>query len=90
MAAQPEQVILSLSALVKEGYKVSISWDTYSDCLQTFLIGQAESLPNHGYILTARANDLSKCLASLVYKHMNVFDGVWHDRVADGRPTDDY
>lgn len=79
-----------LVALVREGYKVSVSWDDYSNCVQCFLIAHAESLPNHPYILTARANDLSKALASLVYKHTNVFAGVWHDRIMEGRPQDDF
>jgi hypothetical protein len=85
-----DDVLKTLAQLAKEGYKVSISWDSYSDCVQAFLIGASSSCVNHGFILTSRANELSKALAALVFKHSVVFDGVWHDRVITDRPSDDF
>lgn len=87
---QPDDVFRTLAALAKEGYKISISWDDYSDCVQCFLIGAKPAVANHNFILTSRASSLFKALASLVYKHSVVFDGVWHDRALMDRPDDDF
>lgn len=85
-----EQVLTSILQLTKEGYKLSISWDNYSDCPQAILIGSAPTCSNHGYMISSRASSIEKALAALVYKHLTVFDGVWHDRVQPGHPDDDF
>jgi|SRR5215831_4567322 len=85
-----EQVLGGIASLAKEGYKVSISWDSRSDCVQAFLIGAAKACPNYGFILTARAAGAHKALASLFWKHSSVFDGVWHDRVDLSSHDDSY
>jgi|SRR5215467_1595750 len=91
-AANPsaDQVLGTIVQLVKEGYKVSMSWDNRSDCVQAFLIGSSKECPNHGFILTSRAASAHKALASLLWKHTSVFEGVWHDRVDLSNRDDDY
>jgi len=76
--------------LVKEGYKVSFSWDEYSGCMAVWLIGQSSSCPNHGFILSSRASTTLKALNGLFYRHLTVYNGLWRDRAGDGKPTDDY
>lgn len=78
-----------VAQLVKEGYKLTIGWDSYSDCLAVWLIGQ-KATANDGLILPSRANDLRKAIASVVYKHKAVFEGMWHTRVIESRPSDDF
>jgi hypothetical protein len=85
-----DDILSTATMLTKEGYKVSLGWDSYSDCVQAFLIGAGEATANHGYILTARSPSGKKALAALFFKHTIVFKGIWHDRVVSGHPDDDY
>jgi len=85
-----ESCLKEVTALAKEGYKLTIGWDDYSDTLAVWLIGHSPSCANHGFILPSRANDLVKAIASVIYKHKAVFDGKWHDRTVGSNPTDDF
>jgi hypothetical protein len=78
-----------VTLLVKEGYKLTIGWDNYSDALAVWLIGQKTTV-NEGLILPSRANDLRKAIASVIYKHKAVFSGVWHNRTLTGQASDDF
>lgn len=79
-----------VSQLTQEGYKLSFSWDSYSDCFAGYLSGVGKQCPNQGFILGARGNNPLKVVNALLYKHLTIFDGVWHDRVLGTKPDDDY
>jgi hypothetical protein len=84
-----ETLAKEITSLTKEGYKLTIGWDNYSDTLAVWLIGQKPTA-NEGLILPSRANDLRKAIASVIYKHKAVFSGVWHNRTLSGQPSDDF
>lgn len=88
LATDIREILPAITSLAKEGYKISVSWDDYSDCVAVFLIGQSETCVNHGFILTARAASIDKALTALLYKHQHVFEGVWHNRSIDGKSDD--
>ncbi len=85
-----EELSAAIDSLLSQGYKISLSYDDYSDCLQAFLIGASKECVNVGFILTARASTSYKVVASLLYKHVTVYKGVWHDRVLEGKSDDDF
>jgi hypothetical protein len=85
-----KDLLTAILQLTKEGYKITFGWDDWSDCVAVWLIGQAAACKNHGYILTSRAATADKALLALLYKHHTVFEGIWHDKVQSGRPSDDF
>lgn len=77
-------------ALIKEGYKISCSWDDYSDCIQVILIGAGEAVTNHGLMMSSRASSFEKALAACLYKHHKVFEGNWAQQTIGAGRTDDF
>lgn len=78
-----------VSYLVQPGYKLSFSIDTYHDCLQVSWSCSAKGDPNEGWTLTARANELSKALAVLLFKHQVMLEGLWDSGLPSDQRQDD-
>ena len=74
-AADAEDVLSQMSALIEEGYAFKVSWDGYSDCFQALMIGETTVGYNQGYIQTGRHTDLTRCLAIVLYQHYEFSGG---------------
>lgn len=72
-----DEIFGAVSALVDDGYKVSIRWDTYSECYGCFIQDSSGATPNAGYILTGRGSTVEKCLKQALYKHHTCLSGEW-------------
>lgn len=67
-----------LDGLSKNGYKVSLSYDTSNNCVIASLTCREASDPNFNFVLTARAGDTWEALALVLYKHLFMCDdGDW-------------
>lgn len=83
-----EATFNGLERLINDGYKLSISRDTYHDATGVFLTMPTREHAHHGYCLTARGPDILSALKMLVYKHYNVLGEHWDTEVAE-RPRHD-
>lgn len=83
-----EQTIDGLERMVMDGYKVSIAFDRYNDCVGVFCTIPEVTAGNHGWCLTARGPDTLAALKVLVFKHYTILDGVWTSEVSQAASKD--
>lgn len=62
---------------VEEGYRLSLKWDTFSECHAAFMLRSDEEKLNAGYILTGRGSTSAKALRQMLFKHFMLFEGDW-------------
>ena len=67
----------SIAKLCESCYKVTLSFDVYSNHFAAFLIPTAADDVNSGMILTARGSTPVKAVKQLLYKHYEVAQGAW-------------
>jgi len=77
-----------IEVLVREKYNVSIKFDAYNDCISAFITPQDPKSPNAGCILTGRANDAYSALFAALYRHFDIFQGVWPVEATNKRELD--
>lgn len=73
------QVWANVVGLIDEGYKLSLSFDTYNDAYVCAVTSKDVDSPNNGLTLTSRGGTLDGAVASFWYKHTSVLDGVWNN-----------
>lgn len=78
-----QNVFDRLEELLEEGYKVSLKYDDYSSSPCAFLFPPAGG-ENDGLILTGRGGDPYRALCECLYKHLELFQGVWVVPVGKG------
>lgn len=66
-----------LEEFVKEGYKITISWDGRNNCWSVFVLPMKDDSPNQGCILTARSDHWWKAVMSAYYKHVVIMKRDW-------------
>lgn len=66
-----------MAGKIYEGYRFSVSWDSYSDSSQIAAYCWDEEHPDYGHALSSRHPDLDMALLSLWYKHETIAQGVW-------------
>lgn len=83
----PQEFFNQLDGLLKNGYKVSLSYDKQNNCVLASMTGKDPLSPNFNYVLTSRAADAWESLALSLFKHFHVCDDEdWGgDTREDGR-----
>lgn len=76
-----DQIFDDLFALISDGYKFTVKWDTYSECFGVFMQSDGTEDTNAGFILTGRGSSPLKALKQVIYKHRVCLDGNWSDYV---------
>ncbi len=69
-----EDGVLKLSELVELGFKVSVKWDDYNDCMMISAVCDDKRYDNAGLAVSARGDDLIDCVSILVFKVFVVAD----------------
>lgn len=72
-----------LDRCLDSDYKLTVKRDTYHHCWAAWLIPDDPKSENAGYILSGRGKCASTAIAEVLFKHYDVFDGVW-PRVESG------
>lgn len=87
LTKDPNHFLGEVDNLTKNGYKVSLSYDTNNSCIIASLTCKEPNDPNFNNVLTARASEVWEALSLVMYKHMYMCDdGDWGgDTVQDGR-----
>lgn len=70
----------ALDRLADEGYRVTLKYDAYGDCMAAFM---QHSDPKHGNankILTGRGRTVRSAAMEMLYKHHEIFAEVWPGR----------
>jgi hypothetical protein len=74
----PKEIALSeLDLLANNGYKFSLSWDSYNSGISASLYCQDKKMDWAGYTLTAWADCAETATKLLLYKHYIVALGQW-------------
>lgn len=63
--------------LVEAGYKMSVTCDMKYSLYNLSLTCKNDKDVNNGYTLSGRGGSLVGAMASFVYKHQNILEGVW-------------
>lgn len=66
-----------IAQLLFDDYKVTLKWDTQSDCYMLSASCYDAESPNFKYTLVTRATNLHILYATLAYKHEIIARGVW-------------
>lgn len=66
-----------INLLIQAGYKISITWDDYTNSPACFFFPKEPTNPNFGAILSGRVRTAQGALYEAAYKHFYVFDTVW-------------
>lgn len=80
----PLEVLNVFSALVFDGYRLSVTYDEYSEALQVSLVCANPEDGNYECGLSARHPDIDVALRTLLYKHRLTADSGW--RAFTSRP----
>lgn len=76
------EVLARISDLMLAGYRLSVSFDDYSQAMQASLVCADDASPDYGCGMSARHPDLDLALLSLLYKAtVLVKPGHWHERL---------
>jgi len=76
-AISADQLFDEMLALISDGYRISLQYDTYGECYGCFMHTRVEGHPNYGYMLTGRGSSPLKALKQLIYKHSVCLDRHW-------------
>lgn len=84
---KPNDLLNPLDGFLKNGYKISLSYDQQNNCVLASMTGKDPASPNYNYVMTSRAADAWESLALALFKHYQVCDDEdWGgDTREDGR-----
>jgi hypothetical protein len=84
-------ILEQMEKMIDDGYKFTIKYDSYGDCIGAWCQPTDEGSANSGYILTGRGTSASKAVKQLLYKHHVLLQGDWgtHARPAHRVNLDD-
>jgi len=74
---EPELLELEFAQAAQEGYRWSMTWDTYAGCYSVTMFTREVERPNLGLMMSSRAKSWYKALMMCVYKHVLVFEHRW-------------
>jgi len=63
-----------LDELLKNGYKVSLNYDTSNNCIQVALTCKEPNSPNFNYVMSSRSPDVWQAISLALYKHYDLCD----------------
>lgn len=81
-----ETFATSLQRLVVDGYRVTLSEDTYNECYQATITPQDVKHKHAGWHLSGRGSNVAKALKQLVYIHYEVLDTDWREYCVTAKP----
>lgn len=85
-----DAILSSLAAVIAEGFKISISFDSRSDAVGAYLTAPRDTYPNSTVCLSARAPSLEAALSVLLYKHYEVLQEDWSTGLSGGSKKDQW
>jgi hypothetical protein len=74
-----EKMLMEFAKLVCCGYRLSITFDDYSNAIQVSLVCVNDTSPNFQLGLSSRHPDIDTALRSLLYKHFVLTAEKWDD-----------
>lgn len=88
---EPRTFVDDLDRISNSGYKVSFSWDDYSNGFACFWTQKDPKHENAGFVLTARGSTTLKAFKQAMFLHFEIFGGLWADYYERpiGREIDD-
>jgi hypothetical protein len=66
-----------MQRLIEANYKLTLTWDDYTNSPAVWLFAKLESDPNYGAILSGRGRTVENAVFEVLFKHFEVFDHVW-------------
>lgn len=85
-----KELLQSLDALISEGFKVSVSYDSRSDCVGCYATAPKDAYPGRTVCLSARAPRLAQAVAVLLYKHFEVLREDWTEHLGAAAQKDQW
>lgn len=79
LATDVAALLSDFSSLVFRGYRLSITWDDYSNALQASLVCADPESQNAGYGVSARHPDMDTVLATLWFKVSQLGETPWSE-----------
>lgn len=76
----------SLHTELEEGYRLSLSYDNYSNMFLCTMFTRDATSKNAGKMLTSRSKDIFRSVLMTIWKHVSLYDRRW---VAQEERTDD-
>lgn len=73
-----DNVVSEWSRALESGYRLNTKWDDYSSSFAAFLI-PTDGAENSGFILAGRGGTPYRAASEVLYKHVFVFRGEWHN-----------
>lgn len=74
-----ERFANALQMFIDEGFRVTLSEDTYNECFQATVTPQDFKHKYAGWHLTGRGSNVAKALKQVVYIHYELLDGDWRE-----------
>lgn len=74
----PEHHLDRFAKYAEDGYRLSIGWDDYNDCMIASLYDTDVRRPSAGYVLAGRHTDLLTAIDILVYLHEIMYPEGWN------------
>jgi len=78
-------ILDEIERMIDDGYKFTIKYDSYGDCIGAWCQDVNPDGLNTGYILTGRGSGVAKALKQLLFKHHTLLDGYWSQVPSRGR-----
>jgi len=76
-AASPDAMLGEMQKAALEGYRWTISHDSYAGCWAVTMYTRNEQDINHGLMMSSRSMDWFKALMMCVFKHVIIFEERW-------------
>lgn len=74
-----------LATLIEDGYRLTVSWDSYAGLFQVSMFTRDLSNVNCGKMLVSRASDWYRAVLMSVFKHTFLHHGEWSTSEQDTR-----
>lgn len=68
-SSEADKLLGMVDEIVKNGYKISSSYDTTNNCIIVALTCKEPNSPNFNYVMTSRAGEVWEATALAMYKH---------------------
>lgn len=78
-----------IEGLLDKRYNLSVKWDTFNECYSCFIIEPKGDDGAQSHILTGRGRSAVSAIAGALFRHYDVFQGVWPLEAVRKRGTDD-
>src|SRR5689334_5758225 len=87
--AAAETVWERIEKLVDQRYDFSVKWDNFNECYSCFILSPKSDDGSQRVILTGRGRSAFSAVAGALFRHYDIFEGVWPVETVSKRGTDD-